>query len=191
MMLTNLIKKYFAWKNFVILALVIFCLKFVLVFQGADFRWIGLSIFADLAFPLLSIFAFSFSLNEMNSILLKTYVRVLAIALIVMIVSLYLIFQPFPSAQYLFVSPEKKNILVVTERSYLLSGSIALFKTKFVFIKKRVGRERNVDDGFQPFLEGYYSVNWSNDEDTCFVNWAVDPNSNRWVRNEVVVYDSK
>lgn len=84
---------------------------------------------------------------------------------------------------FTFKSPQKTNILIVEEKSFLLSGVSTFYEKKSDVFIKSLDVEIDTDDGFRPFSSDSYEIDWIN-ENT--VNIKYDYGSSFGWKSEII-----
>ena len=90
------------------------------------------------------------------------------IATIIILLSLlsYLFF--YSEYKYFtFDSPCKNNTLIIEENSFLLSGNSNFYERKFGIFIKSLNKSISTDDGFRPFSNSKYRIEWVDDNTVC------------------------
>ncbi|WP_297713096.1 hypothetical protein [Clostridium sp.] len=72
---------------------------------------------------------------------------------------------------FTFKSPNKVNTLVVEEKTFLLSGWSDVYEKKYGIFIKQIEGEISNDDGFRPFSNEAYKLQWIN-ENTVIINYS-------------------
>ena len=71
---------------------------------------------------------------------------------------------------FYFESPNKSYTLIVEENAFLLSGWSNFYEKKGIFFIKNIKKQITTDDGYKPFSDGNYDVNWIN-ENSVKINY--------------------
>lgn len=64
---------------------------------------------------------------------------------------------------FYFKAPDGTNTLVVEEGSFLLAGWSNFYERKSTFFIKDLKEQINTDDGYRPFSDGHYTLDWIDD----------------------------
>ena len=110
------------------------------------------------------------------------------IATIIILLSLlsYLFF--YSEYKYFtFDSPCKNNTLIIEENSFLLSGNSNFYERKFGIFIKSLNKSISTDDGFRPFSNDQYRIEWIDD---TTVKLEYDFGSNGIWKSETIYLDN-
>lgn len=108
--------------------------------------------------------------DYVNKTLIKVIYNLTIVVLIPIIIFGYIIL--YSEYRYFtFKSPNKLNTLVVEEKTFLLSGWSDVYEKKYGIFIKQIDGEISTDDGFRPFSNEAYKLQWI-DENTVIVNYS-------------------
>lgn len=108
--------------------------------------------------------------DYVNKTLIKVIYNLTIVVLIPIIIFGYIML--YSEYRYFtFKSPNKLNTLVVEEKTFLLSGWSDVYEKKYGIFIKQIDGEISTDDGFRPFSNETYKLQWSN-ENTVIVNYS-------------------
>lgn len=85
-----------------------------------------------------------------------------------------------------FLSPEKTHILVVEEKAFLFDGRSNFYEKKFGIFIKKLNCEITTDDGFRPFSNEAYEIEWI---DENIVNVRYDFGNEGVWKNEIIKFE--
>lgn len=121
-----------------------------------------------------------------NVVWIKISYNIIATVIILLSLLSYLFF----SSEYryfIFDSPCKNNTLIVEEDSFLLSGNSNFYERKFGIFIKSLNKSISTDDGFRPFSNDQYRIEWIDD---TTVKLEYDFGSNGIWKSETIYLDN-
>ncbi len=108
--------------------------------------------------------------DYVNKSLLKIIYNVAVIIMIPIIILIYV--GIYSGYKYFdFKSPNKSNTLVIEEKTFLLSGFSDFYEKKYGIFIKQIDSGISTDDGFRPFSNESYKLQWINEE-TVKISYA-------------------
>lgn len=93
---------------------------------------------------------------------IKIFYNITAIVLILLSLLIYL-FSYSEYKYFAFDSPSKNRTLIVEEKSILLFGNSSFYERKFGVFIKSLDKSISTDDGFRPFSNNKYEIEWIDD----------------------------
>ncbi|MBU5438746.1 hypothetical protein KQI42_12030 [Tissierella sp. MSJ-40] len=108
---------------------------------------------------------------------------IVVISIIFILNSTFYIISNLGTKEYKFKSPNMTTTLVVTENSFLLNTNINVFQKRYVIFKEKVKNNVRADDGYKPFENKEYEIQWLSEKELIIHNSF--EGGDKWISSRV------
>jgi len=127
---------------------------------------VGMILFIIFEVIILALIIIQIVIKKSNSIISNIFLILSAIFMVLIISFTFVVYSlNTTSKQYYFKSPKKSNTMIINEDSFFYSSNIKVYEKKYFIFKKLISDDKIwAVDGYKPFKNGKYRINWLNEK---------------------------